>query len=245
MGDRDEEEDYFEIMSDEELYAEKLKFGAFKSQKRNTGKSGHNSRSQTLDLSNSPKLQSMITVKDENNDIVKTLNHNKMFRKSIKSKRKRNRLSISGKSANGELSDVIEIKFRIDRTKKGYLFIGILPANKINAVVQPGFMFGFNEFSYSFHGYSGKIYHDKIQSEYYFAQNNKDKNEQNKTTQKEKKHHHHKRAQTVDITLSSPQNNEEKEVETKQNEEEKKEEKEEEEEEEKKQNEIKNKKKNN
>eukprot|EP00484_Ammonia_sp_Unknown_P017804 CAMPEP_0197044024 /NCGR_PEP_ID=MMETSP1384-20130603/20174_1 /TAXON_ID=29189 /ORGANISM="Ammonia sp." /LENGTH=751 /DNA_ID=CAMNT_0042475409 /DNA_START=25 /DNA_END=2280 /DNA_ORIENTATION=- len=95
---------------------------------------------------------------------------------------RRNRLSLSGRSMGGESSsssDVIEICFRIDRTKKGYMFIGLLPANKINNVVQPGFMFGFNEYSYSFHGYSGKLYHDKVHTEYYFAASNEKKKRNN------------------------------------------------------------------
>jgi len=83
----------------------------------------------------------------------------------------RHRLSMS-KSASESASDVIEIKLRIDATKRGYLFIGILPANKINVVVQPGFMFGFNAFSHSLHGFSGKLYHDGVQSEYCFSPNN-------------------------------------------------------------------------
>merc|ERR1719295_939679 len=84
---------------------------------------------------------------------------------------RRHRLSIS-KSPSESASDVIEIKVRIDATKRGYLFIGILPANKINVVVQPGFMFGFNAFSHSLHGFSGKLYHDGVQSEYCFSPNN-------------------------------------------------------------------------
>ena len=62
------------------------------------------------------------------------------------------------KSTSESPSDVIEIKLRIDATKRGYLFVGILPADKINVVVQPGFMFGFNAFSHSLHGFSGKVY---------------------------------------------------------------------------------------
>lgn len=92
-------------------------------------------------------------------------------RPSMQSSSRRHRLSMS-KSMSESTSDVIEIKLRIDATKRGYLFIGILPANKINVVVQPGFMFGFNAFSHSLHGFSGKLYHDGVQSEYCFSQNN-------------------------------------------------------------------------
>merc|ERR1712228_735570 len=185
-------DDDFEIMDDEQLIAEKLKFDAFKTQKRNTG-IGHMSRSQTVDLTNSPKLQSLhLTVNDE---------HDRIVHKSNKSKR--SRLSVSKQTTNGqEASDVIEISLRIDRTKKGYLFIGIIPCNKINSVVQPGFMFGFSPYSYSFHGYSGKIYHDKMQSDYCFSSHNTSnakKNKQAKTAS-------HSRSNTVDITLSSASN---------------------------------------
>merc|ERR1712157_491464 len=59
-----------EIMDDAQLNAQTLKFDAFKTQKRNTGsrKIGHLGRSQTVDFTNSPHLQSLeFTVNDEKN----------------------------------------------------------------------------------------------------------------------------------------------------------------------------------
>eukprot|EP01084_Bolivina_argentea_P199794 341789_1 len=64
-----------------------------------------------------------------------------------------------------------------------------IPSNKINIVLLNVLMFVFNAYTYSLHGYSGKLYHDKIQTDYYFNPNRKHK-------EKPK----HSKANTVNIT---------------------------------------------
>ena len=211
----EEDDDYYDDdeMDSDELDEVKIKFDKFRPQKRNTGSRRELARSQTVDWTNkklniydddSKSMKRKVVINENNNTIQKSQTmHTQIPSTSMPSGRRRSRLSISGKSG-GDSSDVIEITFRIDKTKKGYIFIGLLPANKINNVVQPGFMFGFNEYSYGFHGYSGKLYHDKIQSDYYHNANNgnnKRKNSNNTSSHSMRERPGHiPRSQTVDLT---------------------------------------------
>ena len=151
-------------------------------------------RAQTFQLNQSMPHRNTITTISPRSSMGNNNMHNIHNMGNIP--RRRSRLSIS--KSGGDSSDVIEISFRIDKTKKGYMFIGLIPANKINNVVQPGFMFGFNEYSWGFHGYSGKLYHDKIQSDYYYNNNNNGNNKRKNSNNNGQ--HTHTRAQTVDIT---------------------------------------------
>ena len=174
--DRDEFEE--EMMSDDEFGSQQLRFDKFQPQKRNTGR-GHILRSQTVDLTNYPPkamgddLAPSSQQRRRDHHRHERVNTNSMTMSMSTNEETKARPRTKSKSKRRrESADVIEISFLIEHTKRGYLFLGVLPANKINNVVQPGFMFGFNEYSYSLHGYSGKLYHEKVASDYVFAPNN-------------------------------------------------------------------------
>ncbi|ETO06851.1 hypothetical protein RFI_30542 [Reticulomyxa filosa] len=80
-------------------------------------------------------------------------------------------LSLAGDCGHDEM--LVEI--RIDHTETGYLFVGVLNSKKERVnVAKPGFMLGFNDYSWSLFGYNGTVYHNSIREPYITSRKGKE-----------------------------------------------------------------------